>query len=134
MMPVPSLDALTVAARSVALEAGLELVVVFGSVARSDPAPHDVDLGVISAGPADLLDATNRFVQATGTSAVDVVDLRRANPVLLMCVAREGIPLYESRPSRFTEFASLAMRRYADTKKFRDAVRDELRAYAAGQP
>ena len=59
------------------------------------------------------------------------MDLRRADPVLQMCVAREGVPLYEGSPAAFADFASLAMRRYADTSKFREAVREELRAYAA---
>ena len=133
-MSLPTLSQLRDAARFVATEACYDLVAVFGSVARGEQTAHDVDIGVLASAPVDLSDATNRFVLATGMGMVDVVDLLVANPVLLMCVAREGVPLYEARPAVFAEFASLAMRRYADTKKFRDAVREELRAYAADQP
>lgn len=36
-----------------------------------------------------------------------------------MLVARDGVPLYEADPAAFARFASLALRRYADTRKFR---------------
>ncbi len=133
-MPVSLPSNLAAAAHAVAVAAGYDLVVLFGSAARGEPAPRDLDIGVWSRGPVDLLDATNRFVEALGVGAVDVVDLRRANPVLLMCVARDGVALYEAHRSAFNEFVSLAMRRYADTKKFRDAVREQLQEYAARQP
>lgn len=95
---------------------------------------RDVDIGIAARPAPDLLDATNRFVFALGVSAVDLVDLNRANPVLQMCVAQEGVPLYEVHATAFDEYASLAMRRYADTKKFRDALREDLRAFAAAAP
>jgi predicted nucleotidyltransferase len=132
--PIPALDRIRDAARAVAEASNpsLRLVVLFGSVARADPAPADIDLGLLGNGPLDLLDAANRFTRALGTNAIDVVDLRRANPVLLMAVAREGIPLFDETGIGFGEFSSLAMRRYADTKKFRDAVREDLRDYVSG--
>ena len=69
-MRVPSLDTLRDAARSVAAAAGYDLVAVFGSVARGDAGAHDLDLGITSSGPVDLLDATNRFVVALGVGGV----------------------------------------------------------------
>src|SRR5947208_6016042 len=117
----PTVDAIRDVAARIATERGYRLVVLFGSAARGESAPRDVDLGII--GPADteldVLATTTAFIQALGTSAVDVVDLRRANPVLLMSVARDGVPLFEATGSTFSVFSSLAMRRYADTKKFR---------------
>jgi predicted nucleotidyltransferase len=119
-------------AGTIATERGYRLVVLFGSTARREPTSRDIDLGII--GPAetelDVLEATTAFIRSLGTSAVDIVDLRRANPVLLMTVARDGVPLFDATGSAFSEFSSLAMRRYADTKKFRDLVRDDLREYA----
>ena len=131
---MPSLDELRDVAHRVAVVAGYRLVVLFGSLGRGERAAGDIDLGVlprVGHGSLDLLDATNRFAASLSRSDIDVVDLRRANPVLLMAVARDGIPLFEATPSEFDEFSSLAMRRYADTKKFRDAIREDLREYGA---
>ena len=69
---------------------------------------------------------TNSFIRALSTQEVDIADLGRADPLLLVLVAREGIPLYEARPGEFARFASLAVRRYADTSKFREVERQEL--------
>jgi hypothetical protein len=108
--------------------------VLFGSSARGEPGAADLDLGVLGPASLDVIDASVRFMHVLHTGVVDVVDLRHANPVLLMSVARDGIPLFDASGTQFAEFSSLAMRRYADTKKFRDAVRDDLREYAGRQP
>ena len=115
---------LRAAAEQIAREAGLELVVLFGSVARGEARAEDLDLGVLGAAPIDAVDLTNRLTVLLGRQDVDVVDLRTADPVLLMQVAGEGNALFESTPARFNAFYSLAARRFADTKKFRDAERD----------
>jgi hypothetical protein len=57
---------------------------------------------------------------------VDVCDLRRADPLLMALVARDGVVLYEATPHEFDRFASLAARRYADTRKFREMERQEI--------
>jgi predicted nucleotidyltransferase len=114
----------------VAADLNCRLIVLFGSAARGVTA-EDVDLGVLVDAVVDTVDATNRFIRALGLQAVDVADLRRADPLLLMLVARDGIPLYERSPGEFARFASLAARRFADTRKFRDAERHELRDFIA---
>lgn len=127
-----SLDDLRRAAAQVAREAGYRLVVLFGSTARQEPGARDVDLGIETATSHETLDpveAAAAFARILGRGDVDIADLRRANPVLLMAVAREGVPLYEASGVEFANFSSLAMRRYADTKKFRDAVREDLREF-----
>ncbi|MEX2156163.1 MAG: hypothetical protein WD773_04930 [Gemmatimonadales bacterium] len=132
--PVPvSRDALQRAAEGVGRATGARLIVLFGSAARP-PAPEsrppeDLDLGLLSDATPDLLDLTNRFIRALRHQAVYVTDLRRADPLLLMLVAHEGVPLYEREPGEFTCFASLAARRYADTRKFRVSEREEVRAF-----
>lgn len=124
---------LEAAARRIAEQTGLRMVVLFGSTARGEERQEDLDLGVLGSDrdAIDSVDLTNRFTVALGRQDVDVVDLGRADPVLLMLVARDGIPLYESAPSEFACFYSLAARRFADTKKFRDAERDWIRAAGA---
>jgi predicted nucleotidyltransferase len=123
-------DQLHQAARQVAAGLGCRLVILFGSAARGQ-APEDLDLGVLGDTILDTVDVTNRFIRALGVQAVDVADLRRADPLLLMLAARDGLALYERSPGEFARFASLAARRYADTRKFRDAERNEVRDFIA---
>jgi predicted nucleotidyltransferase len=120
-------------AREIAEQTALRMVVLFGSTARGEERQEDLDLGVLGRDrdAVDSVDLTNRFTVALGRQDVDVVDLGRADPVLLMLVARDGIPLYERTPSEFACFYSLAARRFADTKKFRDAEREWIRDAAA---
>jgi predicted nucleotidyltransferase len=115
------------AAERVGEEFGCRLIVLFGSTARRDGAvPEDLDFGILGTGPLDAVALTNRLIRELSTQEVDVADLGRADPLLLFQVARDGIPLYEGRPGEFARFTSLAVRRYADTRKFRDMERQEL--------
>ena len=124
--PLPSLDRVREAAQQLGAELGARLIVLFGSAARAHAAPADLDLGILADGPLDAVAVTNRLIQALGTQEIDVTDLRRADPLLLALAARDGIPLYEAHPGAFAAFASLAARRFADTRKFRDAEHREL--------
>lgn len=130
---MPMLQAMTVErlramAGRVGPELGCRLIVLFGSVVRRDGrVPEDVDLGVLGTRPLDVVTVTNRLIQALGVQQVDVADLNRADPLLLAAVARDGIPLFEAVPGDFAAFASLAVRRYADTRKFRESERQEIR-------
>ncbi len=112
-------SALRVAATNIACRFDLELVILFGSAVNDRARAEDLDIGVRARNLVDAVQLTNEFIQQLGTQGVDLVDLRRADPLLLMLAARDGLALYQSEPSRFDEFASLAARRYADTAKFR---------------
>lgn len=129
---VATLSQLRTAAREMAGRFGLHLVVVFGSAARQEATPEDLDIGVQGAGPVDVVALTNTLTQALKTQAVDVTDLSRADPLLLALVAREGQPLFEAEPGRFAHFVSVAARRFADTRKFREAQTEVLRGMTGG--
>ena len=108
----------------------LELVVLFGSSVKGRRHPDsDVDVGVRCAGPADLDSLHRLLAPALGTDRLDLVDLRRAGPILAMQVARSGRVLYESRPWTFRQFQSLASRRYCDTDKLRRAQRRAIHVF-----
>lgn len=125
-------DRLRSVAREVAKRMGCQMVVLFGSATRTvSRAPEDLDLAVLSACPLDPIELTNLFIAALGLQQVDVVDLRRADPLLMMFVAREGVPVYEETPGEFARFASLAVRRYADTRKFRELERLQVREFVS---
>ncbi len=123
------------AARMIGQRDALRLVVLFGSAAvPSQDAPADIDLALKGDGLLNLVELTNRFIQETGVQEIDLVDLTHADPLLLALVARDGLPLYEAEPGMFARFASLAARRFADTRKFRDAEANEVTDFIAGRP
>lgn len=105
---------------------GLRLVVLFGSSTRAEGPGQDLDLALQGEHPLDLVHLTNRLAPALGRQDLDVVDLRVADPVLLLSVAEEGVPLYESEPGAYARFQSLAARRFFDTHKFREMERLEI--------
>jgi len=128
---MPSIERIRLAAERLGAEIGARLILLFGSAARGRRRPTDLDIGILSDGTLDALGATNRLIETLGVQAIDVADLRRADPLLLALAARDGIPVYEAAPGAFAAFASLAGRRFADTRKFREAERRELRDFIA---
>jgi len=101
---------------------GLQLVLAFGSVVSERAHKHsDIDLAFLFNKPVDILRLTNRVIRLLQTDKVDVVDLKRASPILRFSAAKYGRILYERLPGVFSEFYSLAFRRYVDTGKLRNA-------------
>lgn len=115
-------------------DAGLHLVVLFGSLAKGQRRKDsDIDLAFLYDAPVDEVLLTNKVSQLLRSDAIDVVDLRLASPLLKFSAMRYGQALYERSPGAFTTFFSLAFRRYIDTKKLRDAQRSVVRDFIAGQ-
>lgn len=112
----------------------LELLVLFGSIVKGRARPRsDVDLAVRCDGAADL-DALHAAVGARlGSDRVDIVDLRRAEPLLAFEIARTGRLLFERTSGRFRAFQSLAARRYEDAAKFRVSQRRAIHAFLERQ-
>jgi predicted nucleotidyltransferase len=101
---------------------GLKLVLLFGSAVLGNVYKEsDIDLAFLFDRPADILSLTNRVIRLLHADNIDVVDLRRASPLLKFSVVKNGRVLYEKLPGMFNEFYSLAFRMYVDTKKLRDA-------------
>ena len=92
----------------------LELLVLYGSRARGvSHTGSDWDIGYLGAAvDPDALRID--LVAALGSEAVDLVDLGRAGALLRFHVARDGVPLYESRPERFIDFQLEATRCWLD--------------------
>ena len=112
----------------------LRLIIVFGSTVTGSRGPEsDVDIALLADAPLDLVAVTTDVIRLLHTDHVDVVDLRRASPLLAMEVARHGRLVYERQPGVHVEFISLAVRRYIDTKKLRDAQKDAIHRYLASK-
>jgi predicted nucleotidyltransferase len=107
----------------------LELLVLFGSTAKSRPAPGDVDLAVRCSGSADLDALYLAIAPRLGTDRLDLVDLRRASPVLAFEVATNGRLLFQRHAGTFVEFQSLAARRFSDTAKLRAAQQRAIHVF-----
>jgi len=112
----------------------IQLVVLFGSTVRGDThRDSDIDVGILAAEPFDPIDMTNEISGYLGTSRVDVVDLRRASPLLALEALRHGRVLYESNPGYYAAFYSLALRRYVDTAKLRVAQQQAIENFLAAR-
>jgi predicted nucleotidyltransferase len=103
-------------------EKDLELVLLVGSIARDKTHERsDIDLAFLYHSPIDILKLTNKLISLLHTDNIDVIDLRRANPLLQYSSVKNSIVLYEKSPGIFSKFYSFAFRRYIDTKKLRAA-------------
>jgi len=108
----------------------LRLVVLFGSVATGAVHPRsDIDLAFLYDRPVDILALTNEVSKLLQVDAVDIVDLKRASPLLKFSAVKYGKPVHERSPGVLNEFHSLAFRMYVDTKKLRDARATEIANY-----
>jgi uncharacterized protein len=117
-----------------AVAPSVELVVLFGSVARGRPRPDsDLDIAVGCDGPAGPDALYLLLAPRLATSLLDLVDLRRASSLLAFQVARHGQVLYERDAGAFRSFQSLASRRYCDTDKLRRAQRRSIHAFLERQ-
>lgn len=111
-------------------EEGTELVMLFGSAASGAVHPRsDIDIAVLCQKPIDILSLTNRVIRLLGTDQVDVVDLRRAAPLIRFLVAKRGRILFEKRNGVFGSFYSLAFRMYIDSGKLRQAQKVAIQQY-----
>ena len=116
------------------VEPAVELVVLFGSTAKGRARPRsDVDIAVRGDGPADLDALYLILAPRVGTDRLDLVDLRRAGPLLAFEVARHGRLLFERAPGAFRSFQALASRRYCDTAKLRRAQERAIRVFLERQ-
>ena len=103
-------------------EEGVLLAYLFGSLANVDEVgermAHDVDLALLTKGePAWKLWDT--IAEALGTERLDLVDLKRASPVLLFEILRSGRLLYSSDEATKERFVLDVLHLYRDTAPLR---------------
>ena len=117
-----SIDEITDKLGTVFKDKGLKLALLFGSaVSEKVHKQSDIDLAFLFDNPVDILALTNRVIRLLHTDNIDVVDLKRASPLLKFSIVKNCKLLYEREQGVFNEFYSLAFRMYVDTKKLRDA-------------
>ena len=106
------------------------LAYLFGSLAakgeKAPRLPGDVDLAVLTReGPAwELQEA---LVESLGTDRLDLVDLRRASPVLRFEILRGGRPIYISDEEIRERYEMETLHLYRDTEPMRRRQREALK-------
>lgn len=129
----PSHDDLRAALRPLWESGAFRLIVLFGSTAKGTHEPgSDLDLGFLPRNGMDEAHLGAELVRLTHRNEVDVVDLAHADPLVAMEVARHGVVLFCDDPADFSEFRSLAFRRWVDTEKLRRAQRRALDLFQQG--
>jgi predicted nucleotidyltransferase len=90
----------------------VRLVILFGSCRRGTVHRRsDIDVAILGDTPLETVETTTQVMGLLHKSEVDVVDLRRAAPLLAMEVVRSGTLLYERDRGVYASFCSLAHRR-----------------------
>lgn len=105
---------------------GVALLVVFGSAA--DPAragaARDLDLAVLPRETGwDLVAFVADLTELAGLDDIDVVDLRRAGPVLRVEALHRGRVLHEQRPGTAARLEAAAITQQMETRWLRDWAR-----------
>ncbi|KAA3658078.1 MAG: nucleotidyltransferase domain-containing protein [Chloroflexi bacterium] len=107
---------------------GVLLAYLFGSLVNAGAA-HDVDLALLlpleSKRPYHLRPA---IIDILGTERIDIVDLRRASPVLKFEIIRSGNCLYASGDDQQFMFETAVIRQYQDTAVWRQHQQEILKA------
>lgn len=94
----------------------VELLVAFGSAARGDDTPRDLDLAVRFADShPDVLGFLDSLGQVTDTSVIDLMNLATAGPVAKERSLVGSILLFEQTPGTLTQAQIAAMMERMDT-------------------
>jgi predicted nucleotidyltransferase len=103
----------------------VQLAYLFGSLGRGAQA-NDVDLAVWTTdSPAYRL--RDPIVECLDTERVDLVDLRRASPVLRFEILKTGRPLYVADEDFQVRYEMQTIREYRDTHPLRRRQRQYLK-------
>jgi len=112
----------------------VQFAILFGSaVSGALREDSDIDLAVMYPSPlgADRLIRLVGEVSAVFGRPVDLVDLRRAGPIIKMQILQNGRPVIINDSGAFERFRMYTPSEYFDFKLCRRPVEDDLKAWAA---
>ena len=94
---------------------GLDLLILFGSRARSDARPGaDWDFGYLADEAADVPGLLAALIEVLEDDRVDLVDLRRASGLLRYRTACDGLPVHEAKTGLFDQYRLQAAQFWCD--------------------
>jgi uncharacterized protein len=111
---------------AVLAEAGVLLAYLFGSLAQGRPG-NDVDLALLTPPENPPYRLRDIITGCLDTERVDIVDLRRASPVLKFTVISDGRCLYAAHDDIRHNFIMATLRQYQDTNYLRETQNKILR-------
>ena len=103
----------------IAQKYGLDLVVLFGSQTRGDSHAHsDIDVAYLARVSLPLMDEARLALDLAPVlgGVIDLVDLKKAPPLLSYNVFQNGQLLYEQISGLFSDFFVRAVRIYQETR------------------
>ena len=114
---------------------GVQLAYLFGSLGQGQSG-HDVDLAILTQGkPAFRL--RGAITECLGSERLDLVDLRRASPVLRFEILCTGQLLYTAEPELVEQFELSTLRLYRDTawlrRRQRAYLRERMELWSSGE-
>jgi predicted nucleotidyltransferase len=100
---------------------GVRVLTVFGSTARGEPAPRDLDVAVLSEPRTsfDPVGLITDLVALTGVQKIDLAHLNRAGPVLRERALVGAVPLFENAPGRYAAAQTAAIGERIETDGMR---------------
>jgi len=121
------------AAKEIAEKYDLAFLAVFGSQATGKTHPQsDIDIAFSRDVPTSLKEEVALafdLSQIVKREDIDLVNLSAAPPLLLHCVSREGVVLFEREPGLFAEFQMYAFKRYIEAKPLFRLQRESLKKF-----
>ncbi|WP_028938045.1 nucleotidyltransferase family protein [Pseudonocardia spinosispora] len=103
-------------------ERHIRVLTVFGSAARGEESPRDLDIGVLSEFDEgfDILAVVDDFIHLTGMDNIDVVHLNRGGPVIReRALGADSFGLYESEPAALANAQMAAIAERVETDPMR---------------
>ena len=112
----------------------LRLVLLFGSAATGKVHPQsDIDLGFLYKDAKDIVRLSSEAMRHLQIGNIDVVDLRRASPLLKYAAVKTGTVLFEREHGTYAQFYSLALRMYMDSRRLRAARETYIKNFIASR-
>lgn len=100
---------------------GIRVLTVFGSAARGEPDPGDLDVGVLTEpdGSLDVGAAVAELAALADFEGVDLVHLNRGGPLIRERALVGSLGLYESEPAALANAQMAAMAERVETDPMR---------------
>lgn len=114
---------------------GVQLAYLFGSLGQGQPG-HDVDLAILTRSELAFR-LRGAITECLGTERLDLVDLRRASPVLRFEILRTGQLLYAADQALSERFEMATLQVYQDTawlrRQQRAYLRERMELWSSGE-
>jgi len=117
--------------KEIAKKYKIDLIVLFGSLAKgNERSESDADIGISRNKSFELEEdlQLRQDLQQIFKREIDIVEIKRASPLLLGEIAKNSRLLY-GKKDKFTEMKILAMKKYIDFKPYFKLREELIRKY-----